>query len=717
MKIERIIVLNYRSIESDCELVLNPKSTVLVGQSNVGKSNILKAINFAFNNKRLGNEEYCSWNRPKGEDDCITILFNIEEKDRPNLKKISDRLENKEKLILNKKVNGKVFFSFIPKDEEITEFIPTQSLIDKLTNIRARVRRMIRNWKDIEISNNINTETDEICLKFDVLEKWVNKLKSLYVQPSEDEQKTELKNLISQLETIRDLLNSKDYKWINARGVKRSISNISIEVNEYIPRIKYKEQKIRDYESDKIYKLLPHPIFLESDDELPISDSIAFDDLETTSSDHFIKQLLNISDIDLNIFKGTDVRLMEEELESGNEKLSKRLAKYWKQEEIKIILRRDFDESSKIPKKILVLDLKGKEGHRGSITHQSPGFRWFLAFVVKYLVSSNSGEKDVFLILDEPGIHLHAAAQYDLLDRFEQTSENLQIIYTTHSPYMINKNFPYRILSVEKGSTNEQKEKQRGTYVNLKPYHSEKGRAWEPIRSAIGLPAGASLYVAGNNLIVEGITDQIILSGVIQAINKVSNKTKFDLNKVCICFGGDTPNLVALSIFCHQETQSAKVLLDTDTAKVKIEKLKRAKFPEDRIFVIGEVISKKEKYIDIEDLFDTEFYQNCFLKAYNSIPGFIGKNTIPKSWQEIYDFIQKKYEGNKNIDVTKWGHSKYYEMYFKGNENKLGNFDKVIVSRIIAEDILNLDEIKAKKMLYPFDKILTKIWGKDPNWN
>ena len=57
--------------------------------------------------------------------------------------------------------------------------------------------------------------------------------------------------------------------------------------------------------------------------------------------------------------------------------------------------------------------------------------------------------------MDEPGLNLHASAQADLLHFFEDLSKNYQIVYTTHSHFMIDSSNLQRVrtvLETDKGS-------------------------------------------------------------------------------------------------------------------------------------------------------------------------------------------------------------------------------------------------------------------------
>jgi predicted ATPase len=74
------------------------------------------------------------------------------------------------------------------------------------------------------------------------------------------------------------------------------------------------------------------------------------------------------------------------------------------------------------------------------IEERSTGFRWFFSFLLftLYRAKSSSSKKTLFL-LDEPASNLHAGAQSQLLESFPKiASRGNQIMYSTHSHYLIN---------------------------------------------------------------------------------------------------------------------------------------------------------------------------------------------------------------------------------------------------------------------------------------
>ena len=72
-----------------------------------------------------------------------------------------------------------------------------------------------------------------------------------------------------------------------------------------------------------------------------------------------------------------------------------------------------------------------------NLDERSRGFRWFFSFYIAFSADTDGGAaKNAILLLDEPGLYLHIQSQKDLLTHWEKDFDN-QIVYTTHSPFMI----------------------------------------------------------------------------------------------------------------------------------------------------------------------------------------------------------------------------------------------------------------------------------------
>lgn len=89
------------------------------------------------------------------------------------------------------------------------------------------------------------------------------------------------------------------------------------------------------------------------------------------------------------------------------------------------------------------------DGERLHPSQRSKGTRWFISFFLEMLAAQNDNEYVAFL-LDEPGAFLHARAQEDVLRLLERIDALRPIVYSTHSPYLIDQHKIYRVLAVER---------------------------------------------------------------------------------------------------------------------------------------------------------------------------------------------------------------------------------------------------------------------------
>lgn len=160
-------------------------------------------------------------------------------------------------------------------------------------------------------------------------------------------------------------------------------------------------------------------------------------------------------------------------------------------------------------------------------TERSNGLKWYLNMFID-LMNSVNVNRPVVYVLDEPGVHLHINAQNELRSLFfNQASDGTQIIYTTHSPYMIDENLAC-IRSITKDPNAEISIINNSIYGKQIAHQSDL-ETLTPIADAIGMDIKLSPGLSPQklNVIVEGITDQIYLHAMIK-------KLEFDDSKFCI---------------------------------------------------------------------------------------------------------------------------------------------------------------------------------------
>jgi ABC-type lipoprotein export system ATPase subunit len=167
---------------------------------------------------------------------------------------------------------------------------------------------------------------------------------------------------------------------------------------------------------------------------------------------------LKIAEIELpNLLKG-DKRARENTLNRANSRVSQDFNTFWSQtigKSDKLSLKCDLDNydsksgEAKAGKPHLVFWIC--DGNTQLYPKQrSQGVRWFLSFYLQLKASEKEKQKRVFL-LDEPGANLHSKAQGDVLKLINQLAKDTSIvIYTTHSPQMIEHEKLFRIHAVQR---------------------------------------------------------------------------------------------------------------------------------------------------------------------------------------------------------------------------------------------------------------------------
>ena len=120
-------------------------------------------------------------------------------------------------------------------------------------------------------------------------------------------------------------------------------------------------------------------------------------------------------------------------LQSASTTLTQDFASWWKQGKYIFDFQADGNHF-----RIWVSDDKRPE--RIELEGRSKGLQWFFSFFLVFLVESKDSHSNCILLLDEPGISLHPVAQMDLIAFFNSLANENQLIYTTHSPFLVSTN-------------------------------------------------------------------------------------------------------------------------------------------------------------------------------------------------------------------------------------------------------------------------------------
>lgn len=251
----------------------------------------------------------------------------------------------------------------------------------------------------------------------------------------------------------------------------------------------------------------------------------------------------------------------------------------------------------------LVFTIRDRTGTDYSFSERSSGLRYFLSYHVQLLAHAapQAGLQEI-LLMDEPDAYLSNQGQQDLLRILEEFaipedgSRHDQVIYVTHSPFLINRNAASRIRVLDKGVIDE------GTRVVKDAARNH----YEPLRSSLGVFVAETSFISGANLFVEGLADQVLLAGVSSHLRRkgYAKTDTLDLNEVTIVPAGSAssvPYLVYLARGRDVVRPPCVVLVDSDKAGNDAVRVLRRGGPRGRQLLPERYILQVGTWADRED--------------------------------------------------------------------------------------------------------------------
>ena len=276
---------------------------------------------------------------------------------------------------------------------------------------------------------------------------------------------------------------------------------------------------------------------------------------------------------------------------------------------------------------------------------RSRGFIWFFSFLAWYS-NIRREEERLILLLDEPGLSLHAMAQKDLLDYFEKELEHQhQLIYTTHSPFMVNpKRFEVvRIvqdMSVDVEDPSALSQEDQGTRVITEILRARSDSLF-PLQGALGYEISQTLFVGPNCLVVEGVTDLLYIqtiSAVLQGRGRDGLCDDWTITPVG--GAGNVPTFIAL-IGARTDLNVAVLIDFQKKDRQTIESLYKEKLVKEKsVLTYANYVDGKEA--DVEDMFDPGFYLKLVEGVYGTTIDVGELSHQPRIVQRIEHYLSDR---------------------------------------------------------------------------
>ncbi|MBP2477706.1 energy-coupling factor transporter ATP-binding protein EcfA2 [Crossiella equi] len=364
---------------------------------------------------------------------------------------------------------------------------------------------------------------------------------------------------------------------------------------------------------------LPKFVYFGDYDSMP--GKVSIPDLirrrDTGSLDRGEQALLSLLDMagaGLEDFLGTNQHEhLVRELENASAGISDEVFEYWSQSKQLAVKLHPFEPEAGAQPPLNegpILQIRvDNSRHRASVPfdERSRGFVWFFSFLAYFTELEEAAEQDLILLLDEPGLSLHGRAQEDLLRLIDKRlAPKHQVIYTTHSPFMVSADHLQRVRTVID-------QDDAGTKVSAEIFKADEDTAF-PLYAAMGIEMTQSLFIGEHTLLLEGPSDLIYLDVLSDALTE-QGRTGLDPRWVQTPIGGSGKLSTFVTLLGANKIHVA-VLVDSSTKDVGAVKRLRdnGQLAKDGLLEISQFTGTKDA--DIEDLFEPDFYLELVNRAY-----------------------------------------------------------------------------------------------------
>ncbi|MCT7533789.1 AAA family ATPase [Aliarcobacter cryaerophilus] len=595
--LKEVKVYKYKCFLNEQKVAIDPKTTTIVGMNESGKTSFLSAIaktNY-FDDSDNDFKFDTTHDYPRNE------LIDFEEDDEDEGKIVSCTYVIPKELIeqINKELKVDVF--------NITEFTYSCNYRDSkitLSGIEADDRAFIQHLSK-------NYELSEPTIKV------ISELKSI--------------DKVSELKAAEDDIDLSEFKAEIAKYANNPTGWNNLGYHIYITYIRP-----------------AMPKFWYFDDYYPLSGKININKMSTsqemTEQDKTARALFELAKIkpqDVLNAQTNEYERFVALLEASANKITKEVFKFWTTNtnldiEFKI---QEIKNAQNQSEKYLDIRVKSQR-HKITLPldRRSKGFNWFFSFIVWFSKIQSDKKSDYILLLDEPGLNLHASAQADLLRFITELADKYQIIYTTHSPFMVDSAHLNRVrtcLETDAGSviSDSIQEKDPNTLF--------------PLQAALGYDIAQNLFISKKNLLVEGPADLLYLTFFSNLLHS-QKRTGLQDDITIVPVGGLDKVTTFISLLRGSKLGVA-CLLDTfvdQKGNQKVQDLISQKIIKDKhIRFFDEFVENSNNVADIEDLFDKDEYLKYFNLAfageYQEIKVSDLDNSMPTILKQINKVIGK----------------------------------------------------------------------------
>ncbi|WP_137285460.1 AAA family ATPase [Halorussus salinisoli] len=568
--ITQVRIENFKSIIDTGWVDIHPQATVLVGANEAGKSNFLEALNRFTLGEQIGDGDLSEYLLQRDSDEQIpdgriSIRFeNAQIRVQTNIDhRFSGNVASEVSGTIYKLKDGR--YEFQPENN-------TTPLSEYQSNRRKIVDRMAAKWGR-EKGEQWRAHTHHHPMEF---------------REAVENEKIETARavLISGLEDARESIReSEEVK----EGDEEQLYQ---EINNDLRRLQ-RAKPIGELIADEVF----NPVFYKDFEDIP--DRVPYEQLEEPDDDGKYEKLMKNIGLTLNELRDRPSPKRRETINSGTESFAEKFNRFWPGEDVSFDLDLVGDD--------IELLVSGSNGREQFVSQRSEGFQHFLSFMIEYV--QNRGGSGNIILIDDPDLHLHPKAQKKFRKALFNMANGRNIIYSTHSPYMIEKTNLNSVRVVENKRGDEEGEEVEGTTITkIGGADSPADDSLSSVRTALGARFSDSLFVGKKTILVEGYDDRLYLRGMSDLLGQHDRVTIDGEATIVDCGGASKVDY--LSRIVDSEEYNYSVILDGDDAgQDAADDLTDSEVSDDHIHLVSDVMDDTEgSSVTIEDLLSVELF-------------------------------------------------------------------------------------------------------------
>ena len=650
MRLRKFRVRAYRCIHDSGEITVGDLAA-FVGRNESGKTTILQALTLLNRDEVVSDLDLCDEmsEELKSEIKLVEGEFELSLKEISLIKEKFPNIPEIKKVRIfrtNKNPNTQYDFGSVEISEEVNKGINSwENFTEKIFNFLETIPNHIRiqlktkffegkppksqevfDSEMAEFSNNVHVAATE---EPRVIEEW----KKIYAKP--ENQFSNLLKGTTDRNALENFIESDLHpRFVYFSDYKKIFGNIKL--NEY-------QQAERGEHREGIE-------YIEE-----------FDRAET------VRNLFYLAELDINEMdrlRDSPSKLIKF-LNTASNRLTNRINPAWKGDPIHVDLRY-------LPGNIMSVVISdvhrdGTITNTGLLNRRGEGFMWTFSFIVNFAAETQRAElKEAILLLDEPARNLHPTQQVGISDLLKNLAGSNQVLYATHSPFMIFDYTPGNLLVVE---LDKRKHLSRIFY----DYWNADDKTLIPILYGLskGLVESIVDREIGTNsrpiIIVETMSDSMYLN----AFDKFLQDPNISMNPLNVVAAFNKNSVLPLAIFYRNHGYRTFVLLDNSYESKQIS----AQLVANEFSKVQTIFFERES------------------KSLQSIEDYMVLEDYLHAVNQTYE-IKLRQEGFSNLKVdevkakNKSGVLENLQSIWEEHrEDDWGNFDNEEITRYICEKI------------------------------